>query len=61
MEKITLTAAVLITIGTKPLLFGSKVITDDILFWCDIKELAIIYFCCVCDIFKKYRVSVPSR
>ena len=57
MEEIILTAVVVITIGTKPLISGSKVIIDDILLWCDINELTIIYFYCVCEIFRKYRVS----
>jgi hypothetical protein len=46
-----------ILIEDKKLIYGSKVIIDDILLWCDISTLLLIYFECVCRIFLKYRVS----
>ena len=58
LEKDTvLSAADVVTIGRKRLLFGSKTIIDDILLWCDVKELTIIYFRSVCEVFQKYSVS----
>ena len=56
-KSITLVAADEIKIGCKPVIWGSKVIIDDILLGCDIKEYTLILFKCVCEVFKKYRVS----
>ena len=49
---IVLTAVDVITIGDKPLAYGSKVIIDNILLWCNVKTLVIIYFRYVCEIKK---------
>ena len=46
-----------ILIGTKSLIWGSKTIIDDILLWCNLKFLLLLYFTCVCEVFQKYRVS----
>ena len=54
---ILLSAAKDILIGGTRLIYGSKVIIDDILLWCDNKKLLITYFECVCQVFLKYRVS----
>ena len=43
---IALSAAGIVTIDDKAIVFGSNIIIDDILLWCDIKELIISYFCC---------------
>ena len=56
-EVIVLLAENIVTIGDKRLIFGSKTIIDDVLLWCDVKELILIYFRCVYGIFRKYRVS----
>ena len=53
---ITLTAANEIMIGNKLLVSGSKTIIDDILLWCACKKLVMVYFECVCEVFKKYSV-----
>ena len=47
---IILTGAYVITIGTKTLGYGIKVIIGDILLWCNVKTLVIIYFRCVFEI-----------
>ena len=39
------------------MIWGKKIIIDNILLWCDIKSYALILFKCVCEVFKKYRVS----
>ena len=39
------------------LVWGSKTIIDDILLWCDKKDLTLLLFTCVCEVFQKYRVS----
>ena len=56
-KDIVLSAAGVVTIGRQRLIFGSKTIIDDILLWCDVKELTILYFRSVCEVFLKYRVS----
>ena len=56
-ESITISAGKELLIGDKKLISGSKVIIDNILLWCDISKLLLIYFECVCRIFLKYRVS----
>ena len=56
-EDVTLTAGHKIRIGTKKLIAGTKVIIDDILVWCLEKDLLLIYFECICAVFRKYRVS----
>ena len=48
-----LTAADEIKVGRKTIIWDSKVIIDDILLWCDIKEYSLILFKCVCEVFKK--------
>ena len=53
---IILLAAGVVTIGRKRLIFGSKTIIDDILLRCDRNEIALTYFRCVREVFKKYRV-----
>ena len=56
-KNITVTATNEILIGTKKLVWGSKTIIDDILLWCDEKDLVLTLFTCVCEVFQKYRVS----
>jgi hypothetical protein len=46
-----------ILVGTKTVRTGSKVIIDDILLWSNNLELILLYFECICRVFKKYRVS----
>ena len=46
-----------IHIGNARLLFGTKIIIDDILLWCSNIDALFIYFECICKIFLKYRVS----
>ena len=46
-----------VVIGAVKLVWGSKTIIDDILLWCDKKDLTLLLFTCVCEVFKKYRVS----
>ena len=54
-ENITVVATKDIMIGSRKLVWGSKCIIDDILLWCDIQELVLILFTCVCEVFLKYR------
>ena len=44
-------------IGDGKLVWGNKVIIDDILLCCDEKDLVLVLFTCVCEVFQKYRVS----
>ena len=44
-------------IGNKTLVSGIETIIDDILLWYTDKYLVLIYLRCVCEVFKKYRVS----
>ena len=46
-DVIMLSAAGVVTIGGKWLIFSSKTIIDDILLWRDMNELALTYFCCI--------------
>jgi hypothetical protein len=46
-----------ITVGGKTVSTGSKVIIDDILVWSNNLDLVLLYFECVCCVFRKYRVS----
>ena len=39
------------------LVYGSRSIIDNILLWCSEKRLVLLYFSCVCKVFKKYCVS----
>ena len=39
-------------VDEKPLVWGSCIIIDDILLWCEIKRLLIVYFRCICEVFK---------
>ena len=54
-KEINLSAAGVAAIDIKNLFFGSKTIIDDILLWCDVKDLTLLYFCCVYKVFQKYR------
>ena len=54
---ITITAADVIMVGNSAITWGSKIIIDDILLWCEHTYLLLVYFQCVCAVFKKYRVS----
>ena len=56
-EIVRVTEANEIFVGTKKVASGSRTIIDDIILYCRNKELIILYFECVCIIFKKYRVS----
>ena len=56
-EIIRVTEANEIFVGTKKIVSGSRTIIDDIILYCSNKPLIILYFECVCIIFKKYRVS----
>ena len=44
---IILLATGVVTIGGKQLIFSSETIIDDILLWCNMKELVLIYFRCI--------------
>ena len=57
-EDIWLSTAGIVAIGAKSLIYSSKTIIDDILLWCDVKALTLLYFRCVYEVFKKYRVSL---
>ena len=46
-----------VIIGEVKLVWGSKTIIDDILLWCDKKDLTLLLFTCMCEVFQKYRVS----
>ena len=50
-KPIIITAADEIKIGTRALVSGRKTIIDDILLWCDDKELILVYLECVRDFF----------
>ena len=54
---ITVTATNILMIGNTKLVWGSKTIIDDILLWCAFQDLVLVLFTCVCEVFKKYRVS----
>ena len=54
---IKITATNDIMINNVTLVWGSKTIIDDILLWCSEKDIALILFTCVCEVFQKYRVS----
>ena len=41
----------------KEITTSSKSIIDDIILWCFHEELVIMYFECVCTVFRKYHVS----
>ena len=56
-EKVSVSAADEIFIGSSKLVAGSRSIVDDILLWCSHESLVITYFECVCQVFQKYRVS----
>ena len=54
---ISVTATHIIMIGNTKLVWGSKTIIDDILLWCAFRDLVLVLFTCVCEVFKKCRVS----
>ena len=56
-ENIRLSTASVVAIDAKSLIYGSKTIIDGILLWCDVKAFILLYFRCVCEVFKQYRVS----
>ena len=56
-KEIQLSATGVVTMGIKTLVFGSNTIINDILLWCNMKDLTLLYFRCVCEMFQKYRVS----
>ena len=43
-KDIRLSAVGIVTIDCKSLIYGSKTIIDDILLWCDVKDLILLYF-----------------
>ena len=51
--------ATTLRIDDRVLVWGSKLIIDDILLWYDNKTLLFLYFLCVCEIFKKYSLACP--
>ena len=53
---ITITASSELIIGSKTFISGSKNIIEDIISWCDNKELIVIYLACVREGFQKDRV-----
>ena len=57
IEIVRVTEANEIFVGLKKIVSGSRTIIDDIILYCSNKPLIILYFECVCIIFKKYRVS----
>ena len=46
-----------IHLGPTKLYCGTKLIIDDVLIWCSNIACIIVYFQCVCKVFKKFRVS----
>ena len=46
-KEIKLVAAGVVTIGIKNVFFGSKTIIYDILLWCNVKDLTLLYLHCV--------------
>ena len=47
-----------VIIGEIKLVWESKTIIYDILLWCDKKDLTLLLFTCVCEVYQKYRVSL---
>ena len=43
-----------IYVGKSKLVAGSRAIIDDILLWCSNKDLLLVYFQAVCDVFQKF-------
>ena len=56
-KDIRLSEAGVVTIDGKILIYSSKTIIDDIFLRCDVKDLTLLYFRCVYEVFKKYRAS----
>ena len=48
-------------IDHKKLYFGSRTISDNILFWSNHLRLTILFFCCVCMVYQQYRVSFKLK
>ena len=48
----TLTAINVTMIGQRTLVSERKTIIEDIILWCDDKDLTLIYFSCICEVFK---------
>ena len=46
-----------IYLGSKKLYCGTKSIIDDVLIWCSNIACILVYFECVCKVFRKFRVS----
>ena len=56
-DLVRVTEANEIFVGAKKIVSGSRTIIDDIILYCSNKALILLYFECVCIVFKKYRVS----
>ena len=56
-KPITVTYNQELMIGDSELVWGSKIIIDNILLWCDKEELVLVLFTCICEVFQKYQVS----
>ena len=56
-EAVVVSISMEIFIGGKKLVYGTKIIIDDILLWCSNVSALFIYFECICKVFRKYRVS----
>ena len=53
-DAVTVSITTEVNIGNKKLIFGTKIIIDDILLWCSNVNALLIYSECVCEIFLKY-------
>ena len=56
-QAVIVSIAMEVYISEKKLVFGTKIIIDDILLWYSNVDALLIYFECNCRIFRKYRVS----
>lgn len=59
-EPVTVNGTI-IFIGKKKLCYGSRTIIDDIFIWTSNLRLTLVFFRCVCEVFKKYRVSFKLK
>jgi len=56
-DLVRVTEANEIFVSTKKIVSGSRTIIDDIILYCSNKALILLYFECVCIVFKKYWVN----
>ena len=56
-QAVIVSIAMEVYISEKKLVFGTKIIIGDILLWYSNVDALLIYFECICRIFRRYRVS----